>query len=251
VLKRLFDHCLEKDPSHRYQSIADVKIALEDLAAEDSPRSPVTQAAQGQPKRMLAVASVLFIVAAGTAIAWLLHWPKAAQAPLQLTQLTFAGRLAIHPAISADGKYVAYASDRSGQGNLDIWVQSLPHGEPVRLTKDATNEDYPSFSPDGIRLAYLSNRDGGSIYTIPVLGGAPRLLVRSRTQPVYSPDGKWVLLSPFTPSTLERSPGITIMPAQGGEPRRLQATPVGSLFAVWSPDAMRILYAHQPGIHRH
>ena len=59
---------------------------------------------------------------------------------------------------------------------MHIWVQALPTGEPVRLTKDETNEDYPAFSPDGTKIAFRSERDGGGIYVVPLLGGEPRLL---------------------------------------------------------------------------
>jgi Tol biopolymer transport system component len=110
--------------------------------------------------------------------------------------LTFAARLAIHPAISADGKYMAYASDRGGSGDMHIWVQELPNGEPVRLTKDEANEDYPTFSPDGTKIAFRSERDGGGIYVVPLLGGEPRLLALRATRPQYSPDGKLLLFIP-------------------------------------------------------
>ena len=79
--------------------------------------------------------------------------------------MTFDSGLALHPAVSPDGKYLAFASDRAGEGNLDIWVQALPGAEPVRLTKDAADEDYPSFSPDGQKIAFQMERDGRGIYT--------------------------------------------------------------------------------------
>jgi Tol biopolymer transport system component len=145
----------------------------------------------------------------------------------------------MNPAISADGKYVAYASDRAGQGDLDIWVQALPNGEPVRLTKDEANEDYPSFSPDGTKIAFRSERDGGGIYVVPVLGGSPRLLVKGGTRPIYSPVGKYLLFSPFTSRDVR---DILIMPAEGGEPWKLE-TPAGGRFDLprWSPDGNHIL----------
>ena len=53
-----------------------------------------------------------------------------------LIQLTTGSHLTTEPAVSADGEWVAYASDRSGEGHLDIWMQRLSGGEPVRLTDD-------------------------------------------------------------------------------------------------------------------
>src|SRR5262249_39705542 len=138
-------------------------------------------------------------VAGGT---WFALKPRAVHPPTPVTQVTFDGRLAMNPSISADGKYLAYASDRAGQGSLNIWVQALPNGEPVRLTNDQFNDDLPSFSPDGTKVAFRSDRDGGGIYVMAILGGAPRLLAKNGTRPLYSPDGKYLLFSPFTPKDM-------------------------------------------------
>ena len=47
-----------------------------------------------------------------------------------LTRLTSDVGWTDYPAISLDGKMLAYASDRSGENNLDIWVQQIPDGRP-------------------------------------------------------------------------------------------------------------------------
>jgi eukaryotic-like serine/threonine-protein kinase len=238
-LQRLIAHCLHKDPNRRYQSIADVKITLEDL--EQQAAVAITGSRRMKPWLLSAMA--LAVITAGIGIAWLMKRPKPVQQQLPVTQITFDGRMAINPAISADGKYVAYASDRAGQGNLDIWVQALPTGEPVRLTKDNVNEDYPCFSPDGTKIAFRSDRNGGGIYAVPVLGGEPRLLAKNGTRPLYSPDGKYVLSSPLGYQNLH---GAFITSADGGEAHRLEPWPEHIFFAIWSPDASRILYLENP-----
>ena len=75
-----------------------------------------------------------------------------------LTRLTSDVGWTDYPAISLDGKFLAYASDRSGDGNLDIWVQQLPDGAPVRVTDDTADDVDPSFSADGSRIAFQSSR---------------------------------------------------------------------------------------------
>ncbi len=233
AIARLIAHCLQKDPNRRYHAIADVRIVLEDVQGE----SPEVIVGKARHRSAWIVAVVFAFVAATGGVGWLLVKPNAVNPSPPVTQVTFDGRLSMHPSVSADGKYVAYASDRAGGANLDIWVLALPTGESVRLTKDEANEDWPSFSPDGTTIAFRSEREGGGIYVVPVLGGEPRLLDRGTTRPLYSPDGKYLLLSRFSgrQETL-------IMPAEGGEPRNLDSvSPVHLDFPIWSPDATRIL----------
>jgi len=62
--------------------------------------------------------------------------------------------------------HVYRASDRASEGNLDIWVQLLAGGEPSRLTRHAADDREPSFSPDGSKIAFRSDRDRGGIYVV-------------------------------------------------------------------------------------
>ena len=88
--------------------------------------------------------------------------------------ITFDAGLAVTPAISPDGRLVAYASDRAGHGDLDIWVQQVAGGTPLQLTRDPFDEEAPDFSPDGSQIVFRSARDGGGIYVVSTLGGEPR-----------------------------------------------------------------------------
>ncbi len=111
-----------------------------------------------------AVAAALIVVVAIAGVAWwLTRQGKPAGEHLKLTRLTADAGLTIDPALSPDGKLVAYASDRGGEGNLDIWVQQISDGKSRRLTRHEADDREPAFSPDGSSIVFRSERDGGGI----------------------------------------------------------------------------------------
>jgi eukaryotic-like serine/threonine-protein kinase len=241
-LEKLILRCLRKSPERRWQSMADLKVALEDLR-EDSDSNELTETAVVVPARRwtLALKAGLAIVALGALPfgAWWATRPQPGAAPRPfLTRLTADVGWTDYPAISVDGKMLAYASDRSGEGNLDIWVQQLPDGSPVRLTRHAADDVDPSFSADGSRIAFQSARLGGGIYVIPTLGGEERLLAEGGFSPRFSPDGQWIAYGVAE----QGGSRIYVAPAAGGP-----ATPVGADFYraqahVWSPDGRYLLF---------
>jgi Tol biopolymer transport system component/DNA-binding winged helix-turn-helix (wHTH) protein len=171
-----------------------------------------------------------------------------------LIQLTTGSHLTTEPAVSADGEWVAYASDRSGEGHLDIWIQRLSGGEPVRLTDDRADDREPTFSADGGRIAFRSEREGGGIYVIPAhSGGEARLLVRGSAHgPRFSPDGRWLAYSTgagrFSTDKIAALIGQTyIVSSTGGESRRLLPEFVSASWPVWSPDSRHLLLTAMRG----
>ena len=95
------------------------------------------------------------------------------------TQLTPDSEYVTDPAISRDGKWVAYASYRAGNDNRDIWVREIDGGNPVRLTSGEAEEYEPTFSPDNRQIAFRSDGDNEGIYVVSAAGGPTRLLAKS------------------------------------------------------------------------
>jgi Tol biopolymer transport system component/tRNA A-37 threonylcarbamoyl transferase component Bud32 len=245
-LEKVVARCLRKSPERRWQSMADLKVALEDLLEEFAARSaPPPPTVLVPPRRWTgALAAGVAAVAVGALLfgTWRTARPRPRDAPRPfLTRLTSDVGWTDSPAISPDGKMLAYASDRSGDGNLDIWVQQIPEGPPARLTRHAADDSDPTFSADGSRIAFHSTRLGGGVYLVPTLGGDERLLAARGYSPRFSPDGHWIAYG-----VAEGGGGrIYVAPAASGP-----ATPVATDFYraqahVWSPDGKQLLFFGQ------
>ncbi|MGH8429071.1 MAG: protein kinase domain-containing protein, partial [Solimonas sp.] len=195
-LEKIVARCLRKDPERRFHHMADIRVALEEVR-EESQASPSPVPAAPTARRMsrsyaLAIAAALLLVAGTAGVTWWLTRSRPPVRALALTQLTFDSGLTTDSALSPDGKLVAFASDRSGEGNLDVWIQQIATGEARRLTQDAADESEPAFSPDGSRIAFRSEKDRGGIYVISTIGGEPRLIAREGRRPRFSPDGSQI-----------------------------------------------------------
>ena len=79
--------------------------------------------------------------------------------------------LAIDPAVSSDGRWLAFASDRGGSGFLHIWLRPFGGGQARQLTAGLNDDREPVFSPDGSMLAFRGEANGGGIYAIAVASG--------------------------------------------------------------------------------
>ena len=112
----------------------------------------------------------------------------------RLVRVTTSSGLNIDPALSPDGALVAYASDRAGANNFDIWVQPLAGGNAARITSDSGDEIEPSFSPDGRSIVFAKVETGG-IYIVGTLGGEPRQIVAANRahMPRFSPDARSIV----------------------------------------------------------
>jgi eukaryotic-like serine/threonine-protein kinase len=252
-LERVLLRCLRKDPQRRWQTMSDLKVALQDLK-EDSESGKLSAPAlrAGRGKRNTAyfavAVSILALAAAAVALKLFILKPKG-PVEYEIIPLTFDAGMTASPTISPDGSLMAYASDREGNGNLDIWVQQVSGGKPLRLTNHPADDWYPSFSPDGSQIAFRSSRDGGGIYLIDALavGAEPRRIADDGISPRFSPDGRWIAYQ-VLPASLELSRYKTyLVSPKGGEPRQILKDFLFGFVAqgaapVWSPDSRRLLF---------
>jgi Tol biopolymer transport system component/predicted Ser/Thr protein kinase len=245
---RLLHSCLEKDPRRRLRDIGDafareVDAAETNTSAKSPARSRSTIAFAG-------IASAL--VAAAVTAGWLRTRAPAptpaAAVRSTFDALTYDAGLSMMPAISPDGTMVAYASDRGGRGDLDIWVQQIGGGTPLRLTDDPSDDLMPDFSPDGRQIVFRSERDGGGLYLVSAFGGPARRIADGGRSPRFSPDGKrvayWTGVWRGTLSNMASSSWVLTL-ADGTRTQLLKEF-TGSREPVWAPDGKSLALLARP-----
>ena len=201
-IDRIILRALEKDPDLRYQTAADLRSELKRLQREMSSgrisaqsAAPAAAAAPRRRRRLLPM-SIGLVVAAVLAAAsyWMPGWMPGRNrnaGHMRITRLTSSGR-ALNPALSPDGKYVAYVE--TGRGGMQFWLRQIATGGATQI---ATREKGwlvgGAFTPDGNRLAYLSSPAEARTFDlslIPTLGGVvQRILSQVDSTPAFSPDG--------------------------------------------------------------
>ena len=232
TLLRVVDHCLEKEPAERFQSAHDLAFALDALSAAPAQGKPALSPLRRWP---FAALGAVLLAAAG---AWLLRAPDL-EPPPNFAALTYSGRDS-SPAISPDGRTVAFASDRDGTPR--IWLKQLASGEEVALTDGP--DDSPRFSPDGAQVLFTRSGDpagGTALYRATVLGHEVRKLVDDASEGDWSPDNRRIAFIRWQRTEGQARPRLFVLDLTGSEPRELAV--LGNRLRVrprWSPDRRTI-----------
>jgi len=173
-------------------------------------------------------------------------WRVAASGTSTPQRLAAIGANGAYPAISRRGNRLAYA-----QSSIDynIWRVKIPtSGEtakpPQEFIESTRNDDLPQFSPDGTKIAFVSQRSGSTeVYVCDAEGsnavqvtflGGPNI----GNPPRWSPDGRRLAFS----ANIEGPSEVYVVNASGGSPQRLTSDPVGSANPSWSSDGRWILF---------
>ncbi len=196
-LEEIILKALEKDRDVRCQSAAELRADLRRLR-RDSESGTLAQPAQ--PRRSfvrLAAVAAIAVLSMGVAVVGVYRYlgHRTPAVSTNWEQMTFFTDSAVYPALSPDGRMMAFIrGDDTFFGKGEIYVKLLPSGDAVQLTHDSLLKLAPVFSPDGSRIAY-GTAGPFDTWEVPVLGGQPQVLLSNASSLTWIDGGQRLLFS--------------------------------------------------------
>jgi Tol biopolymer transport system component len=251
ALERIVRRCLEKRPEERFRTAHDLGIALDAIstASTRSLSAETIAAAEGPPAPRWRLLERLGFLLAGAALAGggMLAWEKThpgeTNGAAVFRWASFSGRDS-SPAVSPDGRTIAFTSDREGQSR--IWLKQVTGEGEAALT--AGPDDLARFSPDGTQILFARPDDSStSLYRAAVLGGEARRVVDGATEGDWSPDGKRIAFLRLQSEGGQTVTVVAVVAADGSDAREVAKVPGGMRAPRWSPDGREIAVVPVPG----
>ena len=227
---------LEKLPADRFSTTAEFSTMLNGQAAPSATQRSGSARRAVKLRSRIQLGVALGVVAMFAFVAGFGSGRRPLP-PLEIgrtVQVTSDPGLEVQPALSPDGRSVAYAGGTSG--GTRIYVRQVAGGRATPISDDSTDsEDQPRWSPDGARILFLSR---GGAFSAPASGGPVRQELpagngSSISNAAWAPDGQ----------TIAYTVGDTLFVRDPAGTSRQVAHIVEPSFCNWSPDAALIACA--------
>ena len=248
-VERAIMRCLRKDPARRFQTMADLKVALEDLVVDSvSVPAPVLPSATS-PRRSLAVLVVIGfgligLIGAGYAAWKALRVPPAAPVNSRAVPVTALPGMVRWPSFSPDGSQIAFQWNGQKQDNADVYVQQTGGVTTLRLTSDPAIDYTPMWSPDGRWIAFL--REGNDrtqeLRLVAPIGGPERKVANIRPRGFlreatldWCPDSSCIIVTDNPSGSLNEADALFVISIETGEKRQLTRPAPDAILADTDP----------------
>jgi Tol biopolymer transport system component/tRNA A-37 threonylcarbamoyl transferase component Bud32 len=240
-VERIIGRCLRKDPQRRWQSMADIKVALEDVL-EELEAGKLGMAAGGAvvvPSRrsiriFLWPAVIVLALLAGVYAGW--RFLRPVQPTFE--RLTYRRGEIPSAKFSPDGRTVVFSAQWANEptnifsmrpGSREYRPLDLPEGRILAIS--ATGEM-------AILLGPTTNGTAGTLARVPLSGGAPREILENVNDADWSPDGSTLAVSRTVggKNRIEYPIGTVRYENDGRVPVLLRVSPKGDLIAFFEHD---------------
>lgn len=227
-LHKLIARCMRKDPNRRFQTMADLKVALEDVA-EESSSAAMTPAAVPVRRNYwkIVLLTMIPVVAASVGLwKWRTAAPDKPDAVLRALPVTTDPGEEAQPSFSPDGEQIVYAAGDTAGKDSDLYIVALGTGAKLHLSPGPTSDTMPRWSPDGRWIAF--SRNGIGIFLISPLGGLARKVAAldGLAQIAWMPDSRWLLVAqwPRTQGSGAGSLQLSMIDIESGGITRIDST---------------------------
>lgn len=196
--------------------------------------------------------------------------PDVAGEAVRLTEPMGASNRNNSLAWSANGNWIAFNVQEDQGNQLAVYVVPSSGGTPKKVTGqlDRGGHTYNlrvGLSPNGNVLSYILEDNSGPssgpsrassyhLFTVPVGGGEPiQLTVDNSSQPVFSPDGKWIA---YIKKRINEAKDnviceVWVVAVKGGEPKQITDFGSRARGPIWSPDGKMLAFSHEPDKDNH
>lgn len=239
-IERIIGRCLRKDPQRRWQSMADVKVALEDVLdeLESGKLSANGEVAAPAPRRKIAVflwpAVIALALGAGIYGGW--RFLKPVQPSFE--RLTYRRGEIPAAKFSPDGRTVVFSAQWAGEpadifsirpGSREYRALDLPHARILAIS---------STGEMAILLATAPDSPTGTLARVPLSGGAPREILENVIDADWSPDGSMLAVSRVVgaKTRIEYPIGNVRYESDGPSPGLIRISPQGDWIAFFERD---------------